>query len=94
MVYGLESYNDSITDAFRSEAIRLHSNDGARFSLAYIDRDRQSDFISVFELIQGSSKNCANGHKSHHVRYLYTFPLFCYGTIYWDSPSTNRTSLI
>ncbi|CAI8008968.1 DnaJ homolog subfamily C member 16 [Geodia barretti] len=69
VVKGSEAYNDTITSAFRRQAIQLSasSQSGPRFSLAYIDRSRQRQFIDSFPGTNGSRESCENGQEPRDV---------------------------
>ena len=71
MVKGSEAYNDTITSAFRRQAIQLSasSQSGPRFSLAYIDRSMQRQFIDSFPGTNGSRESCENGQEPRDVSF-------------------------
>ena len=65
VVKGSEAYNDTVTGAFRLQAIQS----GPRFSLAYIDRSTQRQFIDSFPGANGSRERCENGQESRDVSF-------------------------
>jgi hypothetical protein len=71
VVKGSEAYNDTVTSTFRLQAIKLSaSQSGPRFSLAYIDRSTQRQFIDSFPGANGSRERCENGQESRDVLLL------------------------
>ena len=69
MVQGAEAYNDSITDAFRRQAVRMAatSRKERNISLAYIDLGTQRQFIDSFPRRKGRKRRCENGHGPRDV---------------------------
>ena len=65
VVKGVDSYNDSITDAFRVRASA--SEEGGLFAMAYIDEEKQQTFVSSLQKTQESFKYCPSGEKSRSV---------------------------
>ena len=70
VVSGLSAYNDSITSGFRTQAIELlnTATDKPTSSMAYIDEEKQWQFVSSFERTQQRNERvCANGVKARSV---------------------------
>ena len=67
MVRGTQSYNDSITTAFRDMEILQKS---PPISLAYIDQDKQPQFLSSFQRIKESERKCESGQDARDVSFV------------------------
>jgi hypothetical protein len=72
VVPGVWVYNDSITGAFRAQAAKLSAREGGGtgFAMAYIDQDKQKQFLGSFERSGADSGKCENGQTARNVLLL------------------------
>ena len=75
MVRGTQSYNDSITTAFRDKAVEILQK-SPPISLAYIDQDKQPQFLSSFQRIKESERKCESGQDARDVSFVCSVPAF------------------
>ena len=70
VVRGVDTYNDSITAAFRELAVSVSSDNRApALSMAYIDEEKQEQFVGAFGGL-GTLRSCAGGGKARPVSYV------------------------
>lgn len=68
VVSGIDSYNDTITAAFRALAVKASMmEDRADVRMAYIDEEKQGHFVSALQRTQVDWKYCPSGKEARRV---------------------------